>query len=191
MFDNAQLDKMIIFALIGIVAILVVAVFVLAVKRNIYYVDENGNEIKPNKKSSANGQPVHPAPQKMTPLQADPLPQDYDKAEPLEVKGSSVTGALVSVTINGATSESEITSFPCLMGRETSSCNLVISEPAVSRRHAQIIEEDGNLYLEDVSEHNGTFINGIKLPPLGRARIHEGDQISLGRAEIDVQKLLY
>jgi cell division protein FtsL len=50
MFDNAQLDKMIIFALIGIVAILVVAVFVLAVKRNIYYVDENGNEIKPNKK---------------------------------------------------------------------------------------------------------------------------------------------
>jgi hypothetical protein len=191
MFDNAQLDKMIIFALIGIVVILVVAVFVLAVKRNIYYVDENGNEIKPNKKPAANGRPVHPAPQKMTPLQADPLPQDYDKAEPLEVKGSAVTGALVSVTINGATSESEITSFPCLMGRETSSCNLVISEPAVSRRHAQIIEEDGNLYLEDVSEHNGTFINGIKLPPLGRARIHEGDQISLGRAEIDVQKLLY
>jgi hypothetical protein len=126
MFDNAQLDKMIIFALIGIVAILVVAVIALAVKRNIYYVDENGNEIKPNKKKPAvNGQPVHPAPQKMTPLQADPLPQNYDKAEPLEVKGSAVAGALVSVTINGNTSESEITAFPCLMGRETSSCNLV------------------------------------------------------------------
>ena len=198
MFNNTAIDKMIIFVLIGIVAVLVVAVMVLAVKRNIYYVDEEGNEIKPNKNKSGHAGNIRPAPaavnpqpaQRMTPLNADPLPEENLEA-PLAVKGSSVTGAVVHITINGQTTEATITNFPCLMGRETASCNLVISEPAVSRRHAQIIEENGSLYLEDVSEHNGTFLNGTKLPPLGRARIHEGDRISLGRAEIDILKLMY
>lgn len=196
MFNNTEIDKMIIFALLGIVAILVVAVFALAVKRNIYYVDEEGNEIKPNKKKNSAPAAVRPSPapvepQRMTPLNADVTPSESGMEEPLSVKGSAVTGCLVSVEINGQKAEASINSFPCLMGRETSSCNLVISEPAVSRRHAQIIEENGSLYLEDVSEHNGTFLNGTKLPPLGRARIHEGDRISLGRAEIDILKLMY
>lgn len=193
MFDNPQLAKMIIFALIGIIVVLVIAVIALAIRRNVYYVDENGNEIKPNKKKKSQeskpqvkAEPVAPV---MTPLKVDPILDD--KEEPLEVKGTSVTGTIVTVTINGETTESTITSFPCLLGRETSSCNLVISEPAVSRKHAQFILEDGNLYLEDVSEHNGTYVNGTKLPPLGRMRIHEADVISLGRAEIDIQKLLY
>ena len=198
MFNNTAIDKIIIFALIGIVAILLVAVMVLAVKRNIYYVDEDGNEIKPNKHKSGHAGNVRPAPavvnpqpvQRMTTLSADPLPEENLESS-LEVKGSSVTGALVHITINGQTTEATITNFPCLMGRETASCNLVISESAVSRRHAQIIEENGSLYLEDVSEHNGTFLNGTKLPPLGRARIHEGDRISLCRSEIDILKLMY
>jgi pSer/pThr/pTyr-binding forkhead associated (FHA) protein len=200
MFDNAQLDKTIIFVLIGIIAVLMIAVIALAVKRNIYYVDEQGNEIKPVSKKSAGTKPVNPAPAavkpapaypKMTPLNADKEPAPSSLQEPLEVKGSSVTGVLVAVTIDGVTTESTITSFPCLMGREKASCSLVISESAVSRRHAQIIEENGNLYLEDVSEHNGTYLNGTKLPPLGRARIHQADKISLGRAEIEIKKLMY
>ena len=187
MFNNAQLDKMIIFVLIAIIAILVIAVLALSIKRNIYYVDENGNEIKPNKKKPGQmsaPRPAAPAPQTVTPMPVEPQ-------TPLEVKGTAVKGALVAVTINGEKTESTITTFPCLMGRESSSCDLVISEPAVSRRHAQIIEDNGSLYLEDVSEHNGTYLNGTKLPPLGRARIHELDRISLGRAEIDILKLMY
>lgn len=198
MFNNVELDKMIIFTLAGIVAVLLIAVLALAVKRNVYYVDENGNEIKPNKKKSSQNNvhssaPVRPQvqpQQKMTPLNADPLPSEGLQS-PLAVKGLSITGVVVAVTINGQTTESTITSFPCLMGREAASCGLVIAEPAVSRRHAQIIEENGSLFLEDVSEHNGTYLNGTKLPPLGRAKIHESDRISLGRAEIEVLRLMY
>lgn len=195
MFDNAQLDKVIIFVLIGIVAILTIAVIALAIKRNIYYVDEQGNEIKPGNKKANQPRPAAPAPApvypKMTPLKADTETPETTLQEPLAVKGSAVTGAVVEVTIDGNTTESTISKFPCLMGREKASCDLVISESAVSRRHAQIIEDNGNLYLEDVSEHNGTFLNGTKLPPLGRARIHEEDKIALGRAEITVKKLMY
>ena len=47
------------------------------------------------------------------------------------------------------------------------------------------------IYIEDVSEHNGTFINGSKLPPLGRSKINAGDKVNLGRAEIIIDKILY
>jgi pSer/pThr/pTyr-binding forkhead associated (FHA) protein len=42
-----------------------------------------------------------------------------------------------------------------------------------------------------VSEHNGTYLNGTKLPSLGSAPLKEGDRISLGRAEIVVNRVLY
>lgn len=43
MFDNPEIDKLIIFALLGMVAVLGIAVIFLAVKKNTYYVDESGN----------------------------------------------------------------------------------------------------------------------------------------------------
>ena len=40
MFDNPEIDKLIIFALLGMVAVLGIAVIFLAVKKNTYYVDD-------------------------------------------------------------------------------------------------------------------------------------------------------
>ena len=53
MFDNPEIDKLIIFALLGMVAVLGIAVIFLAVKKNTYYVDESGNEIRPVSKKQA------------------------------------------------------------------------------------------------------------------------------------------
>ena len=85
----------------------------------------------------------------------------------------------MSVIINGQAQQVTLNAFPVLIGRDSSSCGLPISEPAVSRRHARFTLENGNLYIEDVSEHNGTFINGSKLPPLGRSKINAGDKVKL------------
>ena len=63
MFDNPEIDKLIIFALLGMVAVLGIAVIFLAVKKNTYYVDESGNEIPPVSKKQAQArvqqQPVY------------------------------------------------------------------------------------------------------------------------------------
>ncbi len=117
--------------------------------------------------------------------------EPHTKEVPLAVREPAAKSAVVEVTINGNTEHREIEYFPCLIGRDASSCNLVISEPAVSRRHARIFVSEDVLYVEDVSEHNGTYVNGTKLASLGRTELHEGDRISLGRAEITISKLLY
>ena len=125
-----------------------------------------------------------------------PVPAPPAEAEPFipappseEVKVP--TGLEVAVVIGNNVREYSINQLPCLLGRDAASCDLVISEPAVSRRHARIVESGGKLYIEDVSEHNGTFLNAVKLPPLGREEIKPGDRITLGRATIDVTKELY
>ena len=183
MFDNPEIDKLIIFALLGMVAVLGIAVIFLAVKKNTYYVDESGNEIPPVSKKQAQArvqqQPVY---------EIDPI---ESKLQASAVKPANPRGMVVSVIINGQAQQVTLNAFPVLIGRDSSSCGLPISEPAVSRRHARFSLENGNLYIEDVSEHNGTFINGSKLPPLGRSKINAGDKVNLGRAEIIIDKILY
>jgi hypothetical protein len=100
-------------------------------------------------------------------------------------------GLVVTVTVGGQSQTHEIDMLPCLVGREQTSCDLVISEPAVSRRHARFYSTEDGLFIEDVSEHNGTYLNGTKLPSLGSAPLSENDRISLGRAEIAVVRILY
>lgn len=102
---------------------------------------------------------------------------------PMTSRPAEITSVELTVTVEDETSSQTLTSFPCMVGRETS-CGLVISEPAVSRKHALLVSEMGGLYIEPVSEHNGTFVNGIRLSSQGKSRVYEGDRISLGRAEI-------
>lgn len=208
MFDDPEIDKLIIFALIGMVAVLGIAVIVLAVKRNTYYVDDNGNEIEPVSRekalhSQSQRRPVRQEPVEEEPVAAttvhtpitlknsDELLESVHRETPISVKPTSPKGIRVTVTINGQSMSQTIKALPCLIGRDSTSCELAISEPAVSRRHARFFLENGILYIEDVSEHNGTFVNGTKLPPLGRSRVSEGDIINLGRAEITVDKVAY
>lgn len=290
MLNDPEIDKLIIYALTGIVAVLMLAVIFLAVKKNVYYVDDSGVEVPPppkkslfdvfKKKNKEEAEapaempaepevlsvsataadvpvsedsfadefslPVFPdepeaaaeeipedmpeapeeLPEKMmsdvevdaavdefladvpegdettvidvseTVMPADPEelsePQEESAAEEAAEAPEEVpTGVEVAVVIGNNVREYSINQLPCLLGREATACDLVISEPAVSRRHARILVADGQLCIEDVSEHNGTFLNATKLPSLGRAALHAGDRVTLGRATIDITKVLY
>ena len=193
MFDNPEIDKLIIFALLGMVAVLGIAVIFLGVKRNTYYVDENGDEIQPVSKAQAKKKVV----QQPKPVEAAPIKPTEDVAfenqlqEAMSVKPASPKGVALTITINGLSQQVTVNTLPAMLGRDSNSCEIPVSEPAVSRRHARFTVDNGTLYLEDVSEHNGTFLNGSKLPPLGRGKVSEGAKINLGRAEIIVNKILY
>ena len=223
MFDDPEIDKLIIMALGGICAVLFIAVIFLAVKKNTYYVDEDGEEIIPKnakvKKVSSNKkkkpvivedfddeeEEIEPEPVKLAAHAADETvvqtlreieevneaPEPKAETSEPETPDIEPSGMIVTVKVAGNTSERAIDTFPCLIGREASSCDLTISEPAVSRRHARFVKEGNNFFIEDVSEHNGTYLNGSKLASLGNAKISEGDRINLGRAEIRIQKFTY
>ena len=51
----------------------------------------------------------------------------------------------------------------------------------VSRRHARIIIEGGNYFVEDLDSTNFTFVNKQKLAPKTRQQVNDGDEIRCGR----------
>jgi two-component system, cell cycle response regulator len=55
-----------------------------------------------------------------------------------------------------------LTILPCVIGRHPS-CQVIIDDPSVSRRHARVYLNNGELWLQDLGSRNGTFIDGRHL----------------------------
>lgn len=80
--------------------------------------------------------------------------------------------------------------FPLEMGQEvvigrSSELDMVLVEDMVSRRHAKITAEDGELKIEDFNSTNGTFVNGKKI---SETTLEEGDRILIGTSIIKLVK---
>lgn len=63
-----------------------------------------------------------------------------------------------------------------LLGRSRE-CNVRISDPRVSRRHARICWAQGRYYLQDQGSTHGTLVNG---QPVAATVLQDGDVISIG-----------
>jgi pSer/pThr/pTyr-binding forkhead associated (FHA) protein len=57
-------------------------------------------------------------------------------------------------------------------------CDVDLSDPDVSRRHAVLRALDGGLGLEDLGSTNGTFVNESRIS--GIAPLSAGDQVRFG-----------
>jgi hypothetical protein len=65
----------------------------------------------------------------------------------------------------------------CLRIGRSSSCDLVLADDSVSRRHAEIALRGGVCVVRDLGSCNGTWVNGR---PVLRARLRRGDELMLG-----------
>jgi len=70
----------------------------------------------------------------------------------------------------------------CVLGK-SSPADVVCDNPYVSRRHAQIVQENGAFLIRDLKSKNGTFVNGGALQSETR-RLHSGDRIELGLGQV-------
>lgn len=50
----------------------------------------------------------------------------------------------------------------------------------VSRKHAQIMYQEGNYLIQDMNSRNGTYLNKKKLTPEQTYVLHSGDEIRMG-----------
>jgi hypothetical protein len=64
-----------------------------------------------------------------------------------------------------------------LLGRGTD-CDLRMVDAGVSRHHAELRMEDGQVVLVDLGSTNGTFVNG---QPMRRVVLTDGTNVTLGR----------
>jgi hypothetical protein len=69
------------------------------------------------------------------------------------------------------------------LGR-SSSCDLVIEDPEASRRHAEIVTQDGRTVLRDLNSTNGTVVNGRVIT--SPTELNVGDIITVGSVHIEV-----
>ncbi|HJZ90025.1 MAG TPA: FHA domain-containing protein [Gemmataceae bacterium] len=68
--------------------------------------------------------------------------------------------------------------IPVTIGREEGNL-LRLNDERVSRFHAKVQQEDGDVILTDLESTNGTRVNGS---PVQIRRLRAGDQISIGRS---------
>lgn len=79
-------------------------------------------------------------------------------------------GILLALDWTGACEELVIGRHP--------SCDVVLGDDTVSRRHAMLTFRDGGWIVRDLDSTNGTRLNGQHV---GRCRLRPGDQLGLGR----------
>lgn len=81
----------------------------------------------------------------------------------------------------------EIRKFPFSIGKLEGEMDAVIDSPSVSRMHARISENAGDLssgfLIEDLNSTNGTYVNGIRLEPYRKKQIRAGDVIRFADRE--------
>jgi FHA domain len=90
------------------------------------------------------------------------------------VDGEEATPApLLALDWTGASDE-------LLVGRHDA-CDVMVSHPSVSRKHARLSFRDGHWVLRDLDSTNGTRVNGKRVV---RCRLEPGDRLSLGSADL-------
>ena len=70
------------------------------------------------------------------------------------------------------------------LGR-SSSCEIAISDPALSRNHCLFEFRDGSMWVTDLASANGTIVNGTELGSES-FKLKAGDVISVGESELKV-----
>jgi hypothetical protein len=69
---------------------------------------------------------------------------------------------------------------PLVIGR-LPECNIVVEDPNVSRRHAEVRRDGPDVVVADLGSTNGTRVNGAQVRT---RRLSDGDEITVGRTSL-------
>ncbi|MGD0173892.1 MAG: FHA domain-containing protein [Anaerolineales bacterium] len=106
--------------------------------------------------------------------------------ETLRFKKRSGSAKAILVDLDGNTGTGR-TSFDLFgttsIGRSKKNADLIFqaiqSNSPISRLHCTILEEDGSFFVRDDQSANGTYLNGLRMVPMERYPLKEGDEIQL------------
>ncbi|MBK5258242.1 MAG: protein kinase [Thermoanaerobaculia bacterium] len=98
---------------------------------------------------------------------------------PLPIALAPQAGPLQWALVNVKTDANEkhaIAGESVMVGRDRT-CSIVLSHPAVSRRHARITLSGASFVLEDLKSANGTYVNNARVE---RVKLKPGDVVRFG-----------
>jgi pSer/pThr/pTyr-binding forkhead associated (FHA) protein len=85
---------------------------------------------------------------------------------------------IVRLTYDGTSRE--VNQQKLVIGRSRD-CDIQLADANVSRRHAELRQEGASYWIVDLGSTNGTEVNGKRVK---RAKLRDGDRITLGSTEI-------
>jgi hypothetical protein len=85
-----------------------------------------------------------------------------------------------TVTLSWDGERREVEKRRLVIGRSRE-CDIQLSDANVSRRHAELRQEGASYWIVDLDSTNGIEVNGRKLK---RAKLEDGDRVTLGTTEI-------
>ncbi len=98
-------------------------------------------------------------------------------------EGESIT---VEWNENGEERRRKIEGDCVVIGKKFDEVDLCISDPTVSRKHAQMTVKSGEVFLRDLGSTNGTYVEGRKLNPGEDIKLYNNKDFLLGKVAVRV-----
>jgi len=117
------------------------------------------------------------------PTYADEIKYEVTPAKPLPSKYVQ----FVMETADGAVTNLDINIVKSIIFGRAQSCEVTIDDASLSRQHFAVELEDGELFIQNLSETNGTFVNGVALN--AKRKLALGDTIAAGQERFVVNKI--
>jgi hypothetical protein len=148
--------------------------------------------VQPRRDESPKPAPEAPAAEASPPPAAPPLEQAPAVGETKIFKAHPETAAVsaedaeemglartpAALLLNGQ--RHELAKRTVVLGRSRE-CDIRVEDPNVSRRHAEIRQEDGAYWIVDLGSTNGIEVNGRRTE---RAKLGDDDRIVLGQTDL-------
>jgi FHA domain-containing protein len=134
----------------------------------------------------AQGGPEPPPPEAPAPSVAPGATMVYKPKQPVTqaVTPEELGLQREVVTLSWDSKQHEIDKRRVVIGR-SKDCDIQVSDPNVSRRHAEIRQEGSAYWVVDLDSTNGTEVNGRRLK---RAKLRSGDTITVGSTQLVFQR---
>ena len=76
----------------------------------------------------------------------------------------------------------EVNAAHCIIGRERAAADVILRDPNVSRRHAELTFTGSDWSIEDLNSTNGTFVNNRRIT---RCPLRNGDLLTFGLSNFE------
>ena len=90
---------------------------------------------------------------------------------------------------SGVVTQLDLSMTSSLIFGRSSMCDITFEDAKLSRQHFVIEAKDGIFTIQNLSQTNGTMLNGIKINQ--PRKLQPGDKIFAGQTEFGVLKLLW
>jgi ABC-type multidrug transport system ATPase subunit len=120
-----------------------------------------------------------PAPASVASPPGAPGPAPAPAPAPAAPAPTPAEGGRKHRTIIGELSLESLQTNVITIGR-TPDNKIVVPHAQASARHAQIINQGGQLFIEDRGSANGTFVRGQRVPPGQKVPIQNGEKVFIG-----------